>query len=85
MGVSLYIANEVEFKVRTDLKTTNEEAVELLFIEIEMRNMKNIIVGLNRPPENKFEEVNNVIDTMLSKVDKENKLLSNGRLLHRPS
>ena len=49
-GVALYIHSSYEFKLRTDIEIDN---VESIFIEINMKFDKNIIVGtLYRPPGN---------------------------------
>ena len=74
-GISLYITDQFDFQIRTDLTSTNEDVTELIFIEIKQKSMKNIIVGIiYRPPGNKLEEFNKTLDIILSKIDKENKL-----------
>jgi len=50
-GVALYIANDLNFKVRHDLNLTPSEDYESIFIEIES-HPKNTIVGvIYRPPD----------------------------------
>ena len=43
-GVGIYISNAIDYKVRTDLNSQNE-IFESCFIEINMSNDKNIIIG----------------------------------------
>ena len=72
-GVGLYLADNLNFKVRTDL-TFSDEWAESLFVEISQTKRKNIIVGtVYRPPDKNLREFLNDLDRLLDIVSKENK------------
>ena len=96
-GVSLFISNNLPFIVRQDLTVLTNQ-VEQLFIEIDKSALhvkKNVIVGMTyRPPEKDPLLFNDIVQTALAKIDKENKfgyLLGNFNLdllkseIHNPT
>ena len=55
-GVGIYVAKQLEYKIRKDLNTNIEDTIETIFIEISVPKGKNIIIGvIYRPPNNKIE------------------------------
>ena len=70
-GVAFYISQELKFKMRSDIKLTQ---VESLFIEIENKNLKNIVVGLiYRPPDSNLDPFCEELEQYLHKLGDENK------------
>ena len=55
--VGLYVSNDLNFKIREDIKVPNEEVMEPLFIEIIRPHGKNIIVGIIYRPPNQSGDV----------------------------
>ena len=50
-GVGIYIANQMNYKIRSDLNLSDENIIESIFIELVTAVGKNIIVGvIYRPP-----------------------------------
>ena len=76
-GVGLYVSNNFEYKLRSDLCTQNE-IFESCFIEINRshNNSKNIIVGtLYRHHHHSINEFNNQLEDIINKINLENKLI----------
>ena len=74
-GVGIYIANELNYKIRTDLNTSIENVIESVFVEIITTVGKNIIIGvIYRPPNNHFDSFETEMNQILGQIDKENKL-----------
>ena len=74
-GVGLYIAKQLRYKIRKDLKTEIEGTIETIFIEIKRDSGKNIIIGVvYRPPNKKLEIFQNEINKIIGKMEKENKI-----------
>ena len=74
-GVGLYIKDDLKFKPRIDLQSTDKKLYESIFAEIIQSNGKNIIVGcLYKPPDTSVTEFNNSISPVLSTISFENKL-----------
>ena len=74
-GVGLYILKQLEFKSRDDLTKNIENIIETKFTEITNNNGKNFIIGvIYRPPNSNFETFKNTMNTILEKIDKENKI-----------
>ena len=74
-GVGLYVSNDLNFKIREDIRVPNEEVMEPLFIEILRPQGKNIIVGIIYRPPN--QSVYNFIDNfkeILVQISRENKI-----------
>ncbi len=76
-GVCLYIKDDIKYKVRTDLQEIKcPENVEVLFIEIDRPNSKNIVVGVvYRPPDQDVNVFNSYIDNVLTNASKNQKLI----------
>jgi exonuclease III len=74
-GVGLYILKQLEFKSRDDLTKNIENIIETKLTEITNNNGKNFIIGvIYRPPNSNFETFKNTLNTILEKIDKENKI-----------
>lgn len=70
-GVAFYIADNLKFKVRYDIKF---EQTEILFIEIDNDKLKNCVIGLiYRPPDSNFDLFYNNFESCLHKTSDENK------------
>ena len=73
-GVGLYVSKQLECKIRNDLTTNIEDIIETKFIEIVNSNGKNIIIGVvYRPPNGNFATFESAMNTILEKIDRENK------------
>ena len=77
-GVSLYIKDNIDFKIREDLTMSND-LMETLFIEIDKNTFgknKNTIVGVvYRPPDTDIDSFNKSMGELLSKTHTKNNLL----------
>ena len=74
-GVGLHIKDDLKFKPRIDLQSTDKKLYESIFAEIIQSNGKNIIVGcLYKPPDTSVTEFNISISPVLSTISFENKL-----------
>ena len=74
-GVGIYIANQINYKIRSDLNLSDENIIESIFIELVTAVGKNIIVGvIYRPPNSKFDSFENKMNQILGKIDQENKI-----------
>ena len=70
-GVEMFISDDINFKLRSDLNINEEGIIESLFIEIITATRKNIIVGtIYRPPNGKFDIFENNLSKILTKIDK---------------
>ena len=70
-GVAFYITQNINFKIRSDIKLTQAES---LFIEINNSNAKNVIIGLiYRPPDSNCDSFCDELDFYLHKIGDENK------------
>ena len=70
-GVAFYITQNINFKIRSDIKLTQAES---LFIEINNSNAKNVIIGLiYRPPDSNCDLFCDELDFYLHKIGDENK------------
>lgn len=66
-GVCFYIREDLSFKVREDLGI---DECESLFIELDQKHGKNIIVGvIYRPPDSNLETFLNNLDSTLTKIE----------------
>ena len=76
-GVSLFIKDNLEFTVRTDLGINNA-CMESLFIEINkdiVGKNRNIIVGvIYRPPDTNVKDFNEYLEPLLESIKSENKI-----------
>jgi hypothetical protein len=74
-GVGFYVYKQLKFKSRNDLTKNLEDIIETKFIEITNNNGKSIIIGvIYRPPNSNFDQFQNTLNTILGKIDQENKL-----------
>ena len=71
-GICIFTRDYLKVKLRDDLVVENNTGeMEALFIEIINERSKDIIVGtINRPPNNRFNEFDNDLKTILTKLDK---------------
>ena len=70
-GVGIYIKKGMQYKLRRDLNTNDENIIESVFIEIIIPKKKNIITDvIYRPPNSKINSYENEINKILSKIDK---------------
>ena len=73
--VGIYISNNIDYKLRTDLNPQNE-IFESCFIEINRSNDKNIIIGsIYRYHHHSIHEFNNHLEDVIKKFSSENKLI----------
>ena len=74
-GVGLYLANNLDYKDRQNLKFENSETTALLFVEIAIPKGKNIIMGvIYRAPDNNLTTFINDFNEVLNKITKENNI-----------
>ena len=67
-GVGIYVTKETKYTIRKDLRFFIEDAIESIFIEINMLGSKNIIIGtIYRPPNNKFDIFENAMKYFYTK------------------
>ena len=74
--------NDMKYHVRNDLAEINHpENVEILFVEIKLTELKNIIIGvIYRPPGQDIKEFNIFTEVLLSKImHNEKPCVFNGR------
>ena len=70
-GVAFYIADNLKYKIRYDIKF---EQAEVLFIEVINDQLKNVVIGLiYRPPNSNFELFFEHCERCLHKLAQENK------------
>lgn len=73
-GVCLYVDSKYAFKERDDLVFSND-STDTLFIEIEMKHEKNIILGVvYRAPNSNACDFNSMLETCLKAIAMENKI-----------
>ena len=74
-GVGLYISNNLEFKLRSDLSFDDIDIAESLFVEILRPHGKNIVVGtVYRPPNQRVNDFLSKNNELLEKISRENKI-----------
>ena len=67
-GVGLFIDQQLTFKVRTDLRPSDN--IECIFVEITQFNKANILIGaIYRPPNNDIRAFNAEFSLLLDKLD----------------
>ena len=76
-GVCLYVKNDMKYHIRHDLAQINHpEHVGSFFVEIERTGSKNVIAGvIYRPPGQDVQEFNDFMNSLLSKVMHNDKLV----------
>ena len=45
-GAGLYLSNDIDYKIRSNLKFENSETIDSLFVEVIVPQGKNIIIGV---------------------------------------
>ena len=74
-GVAIFIKNDIEFKIRSDLSAFFHNGVENIVIEIMNLNAKNIILAsIYKPPETSIPTFTEDLGNALDLVNHENKL-----------
>lgn len=68
----MYIAKNIEYKVREDLSIIRENILESLFIEMKADPV--VIGTLYRPPNSSIAEFEEQFEKLLDKINRENKL-----------
>ena len=71
-GVCLYIKENIRYKLRNDLvDTSDSNNIDCLFVEIERKGLKNIIVGvIYRPPDQDVKIFNQYADQLFCNITK---------------
>ena len=69
-GVGMFISDDINFKLCSDLNIKEEGIIESLFIEIITTAGKNIVGTIYRPPNGKFDIFENNLSKILTKIDK---------------
>ena len=73
-GVGLYLSNNLDYRIRTDIYADEDEVIESLFIEIMRPHERNVIVGLiYRPPSQNVNDFVTRMNDVLEKISRDNK------------
>ena len=73
-GVGLFLPENIEFTVRTDLSVF-DDTLETLFIEMKLNAMQNVIIGVvYRPPGGRIQDFNEAFTNILDTIKFEKKL-----------
>ena len=73
-GCCMYLQNDLNFEIRSDLYFDIDSIIDTLFVEIEQTSSKNIIIGvIYKAPNTGADEFIDLIHSCLSKVVRENK------------
>ena len=73
-GVGLYLSDNLDYKIRTDIYANEDEVMESLFVEIIRPHERNIIVGLiYRPPNQNVNDFVTRMNNVLEKISRDNK------------
>ena len=85
-GVAIFVKDRQCFKEREDLSIFDDDC-ESVFIEIDKSNsgfQKDVVICvIYRPPNTDVKVFNELITTIIDKINKEKTLLFHGRLQHR--
>ena len=74
-GVGMYVRNELKYKLRSDINSSNENC-ELIAIEIVNEHAKNVvIITVYRPPGTDIEIFNHTINDICLQIKHENKVV----------
>ena len=74
-GVGIYLADNLDYKIRENLKFENSETIDSLFVEVIVPKGKNLIIGvIYRAPDDNLLNFVNTFNNILDKITKENKL-----------
>ena len=76
-GVGLYIKDNIQFEVRKDLSVFIPHVIETIFIEVEIPNKKNNIIGViyrpNTQPRASLDIFGTTLNDLLDIIDREHK------------
>ena len=74
-GVGLYLSNDIDYKIRSNLKFENSKTIDLLFVEVIVPQGKNIIIGvIYRPPNENLNTFVKSFNEVTDKITTENEL-----------
>ena len=74
-GVGLFIKDDLNFKLRSDLQSFDKKIYESIFIELIQPNAKNILIGcFYKPPDTSVSDFNSSISNVLCTLSFENKI-----------
>ena len=74
-GVGLYLENNLDYKIRSNLKFVNSKLTDSLFVEVTVPKGKNIIIGVvYRAPRADLAEFVKDFNEVIDKITKENKI-----------
>ena len=74
-GVGLYVSDNLDFRIRSDIYADEDEVMEALFIEVIRPHEKNVIVGIfYRPPNQTVNEFVTRMNEILGKISRDNKI-----------
>ena len=73
-GVGLYLSDNLDYRIRTDIYADEDEVMESLYIEIIHPHERNVTVGLiYRPPSQNVNDFVTRMNDVLEKISRENK------------
>ena len=73
-GTTLYLQDNLEYKLCSDCIIFDLDTIQSLFVEIQVPNGKNIIVGtIYRPPNQNLEAFFDKFNSIMSIISKDNK------------
>ena len=73
-GVGIYVSKNINFKVREDLTVFHEDIFESICVELQLDQNNKVQVGvMYRPPNNKVNEFDDLLENFLMKINRENK------------
>ena len=73
-GVGLYLSDNLDYRIRTDIYADEDEVMESLFIEIIRPHERSVIVGLiYRPPSQNVNDFVTRMNDILEKISRDNK------------
>ena len=74
-GVGLYLANNLDYKIRSNLTFDNSKSTDSLFVEVTIPKEKNIIIGVvKRAPDSNLRAFVKCFNEVIDRISKENKL-----------
>ena len=74
-GVGLYVPDNLDFRIHTDIYAYEDEVMELLFVEIIRSHERNVIIGIiYRPPNQNVSDFVIRMNDVLGKISRDNKI-----------
>ena len=74
-GIGIYLANNLDYKIRSNLSFDNSESTDSLFVEVTIPKGKNIIIGVvYRDPDSNFRSFVKCFNEVIDRISKENML-----------